>query len=302
MSANRQHKSSVFSTLFGDPDVFLELYNALTSGAYSPSTKVVPATLTDVLFMDRQNDIAFVIGDVIVVLIEHQASINNNMPLRLLLYIAKVYELIIDNADIYREKLLRIPKPEFIVLYNGTDSFPNERTLKLSDAFKQSPEPGLGGMLELSVRVVNINKGFNQDIIQNSDHLRGYVDFIAMVRDNQIIGMGLRDAVATAVTDCLKKGILVGFLKRHSSEVINMLTTEFDINIAKRVWQEEAHEDGIQEGIEIGREEGRIYAAVNAVKNWQFSLTDALVLVELGEKYREQVVKILQDKGINFTS
>jgi len=246
--------------------------------------------------MDRQNDIAYVIGDVVVVLIEHQASINKNMPLRLLLYIAKVYELIINNVDIYKGKLLKIPKPEFIVLYNGTDSFPSERMLKLSDAFKQSLEPGLGGMLELSVRVVNINKGFNQDIIKNSDHLIGYVDFIATVRENQSKGLGLHDAVATAVTDCLKKGILVDFLKRHSSEVINMLTTEFDINIAKRVWQEEAHEDGIEEGIE----KDRMDAAVNAIKNWGFSLTDALALVELGETYREQLISILQEQGVEL--
>ena len=168
MKANREHKSSVFATLFGKPDIFIELYNALSGSAYPLDTIVKPATLTDVLFMDQQNDVAFVIGDAIVVLIEHQASINENMPLRLLMYIARVYELIIDNKAVYKDKLLKVPKPEFIVLYNGIDEFPNEKTLRLSDAFNQSPSPGLGGVLDLSVRVVNINKGYNLNIIQLS--------------------------------------------------------------------------------------------------------------------------------------
>ena len=305
MKANREHKSSVFSTLFGEPDVFIELYNALTGSAYPLDTMVVPATLTDVLFMDRQNDVAYIIGGSIVVLIEHQASINENMALRLLMYIARVYELIIDKKAVYKAKLLKIPKPEFIVLYNGTGDFPIEKTLKLSDAFKESPGPGLGGVLDLSVRVLNINKGYNHGIINSSNHLKGYVEFLALVRENQNLGMSLRDAITKAVSDCIQRGILADFLTRHGSEVINMLTAEFNIDIARSVWQEEAREEGLEEGIKKGREEGRvesrINAAVNAIKNWGFSLTDALALVELDETYREQVIIKLKEQGIEFT-
>jgi hypothetical protein len=39
--------------------------------------------------MDRINDISFEIGGKLVVLIEHQSTINHNMALRLLLYIAR---------------------------------------------------------------------------------------------------------------------------------------------------------------------------------------------------------------------
>jgi hypothetical protein len=31
---------------------------------------------------------------------------------------------------------IKIPKPEFIVLYNGVDKHPKEKILKLSDAFE----------------------------------------------------------------------------------------------------------------------------------------------------------------------
>ena len=87
-----------------------------------------------------------------------------------------------------------------------------------------------------------------------------------------------------------------------------MLTAEFNIDIAKRVWQEETREEGREEGIEEGREEGidiglvqkGINAAVNLIKILRISLTDALALVELDISYREQMVLILQDQGIEY--
>jgi len=44
-------------------------------------------TLENVLFMELINDISFEIGGKLVVLIEHQSSVNQNMPLWLLMYI-----------------------------------------------------------------------------------------------------------------------------------------------------------------------------------------------------------------------
>ena len=45
--------------------------------------------------------------------------------------------------DIYRKDMLTIPRPEFIVLYNGPDEVKDEVILNLSDMFarqdKQSP-------------------------------------------------------------------------------------------------------------------------------------------------------------------
>jgi hypothetical protein len=55
-----------------------------------PDTPVTMKTLDDVLFMDRVNDLAFLVGDLLIVLMEHQSSLNENLPLRLLLYVARV--------------------------------------------------------------------------------------------------------------------------------------------------------------------------------------------------------------------
>ncbi|MDR2245427.1 MAG: hypothetical protein LBE17_01935 [Treponema sp.] len=56
------------------------------------------------------------------------------------------------------------------MLYNGTDPFPDEQTLRLSDAFEDVSALGLpSGVppnLELIVRIYNINEGHNQERVQ----------------------------------------------------------------------------------------------------------------------------------------
>ena len=92
MNVNARYKDSVFSLLFSDPDLLRELYCALDDVSLPPDVPVTFNTLENVLFMELINDISFEIGGKLVVLIEHQSSINANMPLRLLMYIARVYE------------------------------------------------------------------------------------------------------------------------------------------------------------------------------------------------------------------
>ena len=254
MGANREFKNSVFTALFDDAGELISLYNALSGGGFPSDTPVMMATLEDVLYNDRYNDIAFVLDDKIVVLVEHQSTVSENMPLRLLIYIARVYEKLIDSDAVYRSRLMKIPKPDFIVLYNGTDPFPDERTLRLSDAYTAmggSP-PGLGGSLDLEVRVVNINEGRNGAIVGKCETLHGYVLFVGKVRANRKAGMDLSRAVTKAAKDCINERILADFLRTHSSEVINMLTTEWNAERAQMIAREEA----LEEGIEIGEARG----------------------------------------------
>jgi hypothetical protein len=210
------------------------------------------ATLDDVLFSARRNDVAFIVNDKIVVLIEHQSTVSENMPLRLLLYIARIYEKLVENDAVYKKKLLPIPKPDFIVLYNGADLYPDKKTLRLSDAYKERVS-GVGGALELEALVININEGCNEDIVSKCGDLSGYARFVGKVRANQGAGLSIDAAVTKAAEDCIKEGVLEEFLKLHTSEVLNMLTAEWDITRARKVWEQEAWEDGIEKGIEKGR-------------------------------------------------
>ncbi|MDR1378623.1 MAG: hypothetical protein LBJ36_06175 [Synergistaceae bacterium] len=162
---------------------------------------------------------------------------------------------------IYGTKLLKIPKPDFYVLYNGKGEFPERKDLKLSDAFQEVDSPEwLGGFLELTMLVYNINKGFNEELVKRSKTLSDYVLFIAAVRWYAVrwyveVGYELEKAIEQAVKDCVEKDILAEFLRSHVSEVINMLTLEFKMEEAVQVWKEEGREEGRKEGIEKGKEE-----------------------------------------------
>jgi len=85
MQANNKYKSSVFSLLFSDPDLLRELYCALEGVNLPPDVPVTINTLNEALFMDRINDISFEIGGKLVVLFEHQSTINPNIALRMLI-------------------------------------------------------------------------------------------------------------------------------------------------------------------------------------------------------------------------
>jgi hypothetical protein len=240
MDTNRQYKSSVFALFFDDAEKLIELYNAIENTDYAKDTPIEINTLKDALFLDRLNDISFLLDGKLIVLIEHQSTPNENMPLRLLLYIGRVYEKILGGKNIYRQKLITIPRPDFIVLYNGDREFPDKSVLRLSDAFEDADIPNL---LDLTVNVYNVNHGRNPDILRKSGSLSDYAVFIARVKTNKAAGMLLEAAIEDAINYCMENGIMKEFLEKHGSEVQNMLFTEFDIDDAKLIWQEEARED-----------------------------------------------------------
>jgi hypothetical protein len=95
-----------------------------------------------------------------------QSTINPNIPLRLLEYIAEIYKRYVSHKKIFGTTLIKIPWPEFIVFYNGVTPYHEEATLKLSDAFEQAEAYGIDSAqppsLELIVKVYNINPGKNE--------------------------------------------------------------------------------------------------------------------------------------------
>ena len=192
--------------------------------------------------MGRYNDISFTIGGRYVVLLEHQSSINENMPLRILFYISRIYEKLIDNHAIYQEKLIKIPAPEFYVLYNGVREYPLDSIQKLSDAFLEK-----SSALELNVRVININYRDTSTLLAKSETLRGYSYFVNCAREFRSSGISLEESVELAVRKCVEEGVLRKFFESHASEVVNMLFTEFDMDVALQVREREGWERGSEQ-------------------------------------------------------
>ena len=265
MKPNKNFKNSVFTALFSDPDLLRELYCAIGGVSLPPDVPVSINTLENVLYMDLYNDISFEIGGKLVVLIEHQSTINPNMALRLFLYIARVLEKKVKGKTLYSKKQIKIPRPEFFVLYNGTGPFPDNAVLRLSDLFEKPESPGFPEkarpLLELEVKVININEGRNTETVNRCKNLSEYSFFIGKVRAC-LEGTGdLEEAIKKAEIYCQKNGILDWFLETHGSEVLNMILTEWNTEDAIAFAREEGREEGWEKGIEKGIVKGKMEIA-----------------------------------------
>ncbi|GLC87896.1 hypothetical protein [Lysinibacillus piscis] len=120
-----------------DPERLIDVYNAIQNENYALDTSIEINTLENVLYKDRINDVSFVLDNKFIVLIEHQSTICENMPLRLLLYIGRLYEKMTTNENIYGRTPIPLEAPEFLVLYNGHENVPKEEIQYLSDVFKE---------------------------------------------------------------------------------------------------------------------------------------------------------------------
>ena len=269
-NVNKKHKNSVFSTLFGNAETLRELYSAIEGIDVPQDAAIGINTLTNILYMRQINDVSFTIDNKIIVLIEHQSTINENVPVILLMYIARVYEKMLDRQKLYQKKLVKIPTPEFFVLYNGSAPYPDHQELRLSDAFKNTDglmrfENGCFP-LDLVVQVYNINHGHNPEIFAKSKTLDSYSIFMAKINEYKK-ELSLEESVKTAIKYCIENDILKRFLREHGAEVINMLTDNLTVEEIVAVRSEEAWEEGRTEGRTEGREEGREEEKISIARN-----------------------------------
>ena len=289
---NRNYKDSVFVDLFAyditAKENFISLYNALHGTNLDvKTTDVQPVMLERVLYMKYYNDIAMLIDGKIVILIEHQSTINQNMPFRFLEYIARIYEKITTKDEKFGRKLVKLPVPEFYVFYNGKDDYPTEGMMKLSDAFMQLGEDcGLKNQLEnvnypleISVKVININVDKENPILKRCETLKQYSEFIEQVRSN--IENAVSEPFTSAIKEAIKKGFLSDYLNRKSTEVQNMLLAEYDYDTDIAVQRKEAFDDGILQGRNEGISLGAYQKAVETAKN----------LIDLG-LHQEQIALV----------
>ena len=265
---NRNYKDSVFVDLFAHDitakENFISLYNALHgTNLDAETTEIQSVMLERVLYMKYYNDIAMLIDGKIVILIEHQSTINKNMPFRFLEYIARIYEKITIKDEKFGRKLVKLPIPEFYVFYNGKDDYPTESVMKLSDAFIQldgdselkNRLENANYPLEISVKVININVDKENPILKRCEALKEYSEFIEQVRSN--IENDVPEPLTNAIKEAIKKGFLSDYLNRKSTEVQNMLLAEYDYDTDIAVQRKEAFDDGVMQGLSRGISQGR---------------------------------------------
>ena len=252
VKVQRNYKDSLFRMLFKDKENLLSLYNALNKTDYTDVEGLEITTLENAVYMNYKNDVSFVF-DFELMLYEHQSTVNPNMPLRDLFYVADILQKRTYDRDLYDSSLISIPSPRFVVFYNGTDPQPERQTLKLSDAYEKKQE---NLELELTVTIYNINYGCNEELMDACRTLKEYAMYVERVR-TYAKQMLLAEAVEKVVDECIVEGILSEFLRKNRAEAIKVSIYEYDEELHLKTLYENGVEDGIERGKKLGFEHGR---------------------------------------------
>lgn len=272
--------------LFRYKEYALNVYNALNNSDYDDLESIQIFNLDSTVVLSVRNDASFILNGRICVY-EHQSKANPNMPLRNLLYIADLYRNYIkeNKIDIFSSTLKKIPTPQFVVIYNGLQEFPEEKEYCLSDAFEiQEDNP----QLELKTKVYNLNSGYNETLLKASFVLEGYCFFVERVR-YYLKEHELDEAIDMAISDCIQTNHLTSFFEENKDEVKRM--TKLDFTIEKRLeltGEEkyiEGHKDGVQEGIKEG--ETKLAKLIVMLQND----TSEILKVSTDKSYREEMYK-----------
>lgn len=241
--------------IFGNRKAALELYNAINHSNYQNPEQLEITTIEGAIYMGVKNDLSFLI-DSVMNLYEAQSTRNPNMPLRGLIYFARVYQGYVEKRelDIYSGSRIKIPLPQYIVFYNGSQEEPDRREYRLSDAFERKQD---SYCLECVATVLNINTGHNRQLMENCSLLWQYAFFVSKVRLYlERYPENLEGAVDMAVEECIEEDILADFLKKQRGEVKDVILTEYNAERHIKNEKKLSYEEGVKEGIEKGLEQG----------------------------------------------
>ena len=223
------------------------------------------------------------------------------MPLRFLWYLSKLYSRYVDKNIIYCVGLVKIPAPEFYVLYNGTADVPDFQELKLSDAYEQASEA-----LELKVQCYNINYEKGKELFDSCNELKAYSIFVQRVRIEQAEGLSLFSAVKAAIRYCESHDLMTEFFNENKKEVYDMVSFKWDANKAKEIAAEEGRamgmelglKQGIEKGLEKGRQEGKASALSEVAVTLLKKSYPLPVVADITHLTAEEIRKIVKENGL----
>ena len=293
-----KYKDSMFRDYFNDRVRLLSLCNALLNTNFTNPDELEINTLDGIFFSQIKNDLSCLIENRLIVIVEHQSTVNENMPIRMLFYITELLKLYFKGKQrqLYNEQLIQLPKPEFFVIYNGNAPEEDYRELKLSSAFE-----GKDSTLELRVKVYNVNAGKNDELLKNCEYLDNYCIFINRVKCNLGMGMDIKEAIVEAVKYCKNINVMKEYLESKEGELIDMVDFEFKIDEEKEALREAAEARGRAEGKAEGRAEGRAEGEIrervsnlrNIMQTLNFTVQQAMDALKIPQEEREKYASMI---------
>ena len=246
---NPKVRDTVFCKYMSTEDHLLAVLNAIKGTYYTDSSSITINTLSGSFYSSIKNDISFMLDTLIMMLIEHQTTINPNMPIRMLEYVAELLRRYMEpeKRKIYGTELIKLPAPEFYVFYDGDDTSFERKELRLSDAFKTPSDK-----LELVVHVYNLATGKNEDLKKICKPLREYSIFSNHYKLLRKQGLTVDEAVRDTVRYCIDNDVMKNYLLHNESEVIDMFGFEWNEKEEREALLEAGRINSIRELLSAG--------------------------------------------------
>lgn len=245
-------KDSVFTNLFQDKKYLLQLYKALhPEDTDITQDKLTDVTIKNVLTDNIYNDLGFMVGNRLMILVEAQSTWTMNIIIRALMYLVQTYHDYFERTkqNLYKSKKVQMPKPELYVIYTGNrKSKPSE--VSMSEEFFGGEE------CCIDVKVKMIYDGKEGDIINQ------YVVFTKVCNEQIAIYGRTRKAILEAIRICKDRNVLKEYLESKEKEVVDIMMVLYDEQEVMRSY------------VEIEVYEARIETAKRFLKMGKFSFEE----------------------------
>ena len=234
VKAKRTAKNSIFLDLFQNKSYLLKLYQTLhPEDVTATEDSLTDVTIENVLTDNLYNDLGFIVGNRLMILIEAQSTWTMNILVRVLLYLAQSYHEYFQRTgqNYYKSKKVKIPKPELYVIFTGNRGRKPDQISLAQEFFE-------GADIDVEVKAKVIYEGDKDDIINQ------YIIF-CKVFNEQTKQYGMtQKAVTETIRICKDRNILSEYMLDREKEVVTIMMSLFDEEeIIKSFIKSERHDE-----------------------------------------------------------
>lgn len=238
------YEKQLFSFIFANPEEkkwALNLYNAINGTNHTNEADMDMNVTDDMVHLSMKDDVSLCCCTRMN-LYEYVSTCNPNLPLRDFLHLGRIYESYTSpgkHFNLFSVNIQRIPETRCVCFYSGTESGGEDQwILSLSDAYKKEKrenpsrksiweKSGIQHSLEVKVLVLNINVGYNWNLMDLCTPLREYSRFITEVRKNIKQMHNVRNAVDASLDAIDDSFELKPFLMKNRTKVADMCLAEY---------------------------------------------------------------------------
>lgn len=214
----RTIKDSVFTNLFRDRRYLIQLYKTL----HPEDTEVTEDELSDITIHNIltdgiYNDLGFMRGDRLLILVEAQSTWTTNIIIRSLMYLMTTYQDYFKRTEqnIYNSAKVTFPKAELYVIFTG-ERQEHPEYMSLSKEFFDGQE------CFLDVRVKVLYGSGEDDIVSQ------YVTFTKIYDEQRKLYGRTLKAITETIRICKDKNVLKKYLEECEKEVVNIMLAMCD--------------------------------------------------------------------------